>query len=368
MNVLYSCLSKSWGGMEMITLTGIKELLKRGIHVELLCAAESRIHIEANNLGILIHPVNAGSYFHPVSSIRVSLIIRKMNFDIIHTHASKDLWLLVPSLQLLSRRIPLILTKHIGSFIVKKDFLHKRLYGYVTRTIAISSIIKKNLLDTTPLREDQIVLIPNGIDTEKFNPDKTAGEKIRNEFNISSDEILIGMMARFSPGKGHEEFIKSAAELNKKYKSLKFIIVGEASRGEDSYAEEIKLLAKKLNLDNLIFAGYRTDIPETLASMDIFVFPSHAEAFGLALTEAMAMEKPTICSASDGVLDIAVDGVTSYLYEKRNKDDLVIKLSKIINDPEVRNSFGKEGRKRILEEFNLEKVTEQVLKLYEDLT
>ena len=102
--------------------------------------------------------------------------------------------------------------------------------------------------------------------------------------------------------------------------------------------------------------------------MDIFVFPSHAEAFGLALTEAMAMEKPTICSASDGVLDIAVDGVTSYLYERRNKDDLVIKLSKMIDDPEVRNSFGKEGRKRILEKFNLEKVTEQVLKLYEDLT
>jgi glycosyltransferase involved in cell wall biosynthesis len=56
--------------------------------------------------------------------------------------------------------------------------------------------------------------------------------------------------------------------------------------------------------------------------MDIFIFPSHAEAFGIALVEAMSMGKPTICSNSDGVLDIAVDDITSYLFEKQNKESL----------------------------------------------
>jgi hypothetical protein len=81
MKILYSCLSKSWGGLEMYTLTSIQQLLKRDIKVELICSAESRIHIEANNLGIILHPIKASGYFHPLTTIRLSLLIRNNNFS-----------------------------------------------------------------------------------------------------------------------------------------------------------------------------------------------------------------------------------------------------------------------------------------------
>ncbi len=353
--------------MEMVTITGIKQLMNRGIHVELLCAAESRIHIEANNLGIILHPVKARGYFHPFVSLRVAFIIRKMNFDLIHTHASKDLWVLVPALQFLRKRIPLILTKHIGSFIEKKDYLHRRLYRYVTKAIAISTAIKNNMLQTTPLNADRILLIPNGVDTQKFNPDSVSGKTIREEFAIGLDEILIGMMARFSPGKGHEEFIEAASKLNTEYSNIKFIIIGEASRGEDEYADRIKTYAEELKLNNLVFTGYRNDIPEILAALDIFVFPSHAEAFGIALIEAMAMQKPSVCSASEGVLDIAVDGQTSYLFETKNADDLADKIKSLISDPEKRKSFALAARQRVLQNFNIETVTDQIVEVYKNL-
>ncbi len=367
MKILYSCLSKSWGGMEMVTLTGIKQLLKRGIHVELLCAAESRIHIEANNLGIILHPIKAGSYFHPFSSLKLAFIIKKINYDIIHTHSSKDLWIIVPALQILRKKIPIILTKHIGSFIVKKDILHQRLYKYVTKAIAISSVIKRNIIETTPLNENRVILIPNGVDTELFNPDKINGARIRKEFEIDENKILIGMMARFSPGKGHEEFIRAAAELNKKHNNLYFIVIGEASRGEHEYESEIKLLSEKLKIHNIIFTGYRSDIPELLAALDLFVFPSHAEAFGIALIEAMSMEKPTVCSASDGILDIAVDKQTSLLFEKGNIAELENGINILINNPELRTSYAKAARTRILKNFNIDLITDSVCKLYDDL-
>jgi glycosyltransferase involved in cell wall biosynthesis len=354
--------------MEMVTLTGVKQLTKRGIHVELLCAKESRIHIEANNLGIIIHPVKAGGYFHPFSSLRLAFIISKMNFDIIHTHASKDLWVLVPSLQFLRKRIPVLLTKHIGSFIEKKDVLHRRLYRYVTKAIAISSMIRRNILETTPLKDDQIVLIPNGVDTEKFDPRRVNGDKVRDEFDVKKDDLLIGMMARFSPGKGHEEFIKASAVLNKEYKNLRFIIIGEASRGEDLYEQKIKAFADKSELQNLIFTGYRSDIPELLAAIDIFVFPSHAEAFGIALIEAMAMEKPSVCSASEGVLDIAMDGKTSLLFETHNAGDLAEKIKILITNPDKRVSFALAARQRVIENFNIDIVTDRICALYEELT
>ncbi|MDR3625856.1 MAG: glycosyltransferase family 4 protein [Ignavibacteriaceae bacterium] len=368
MKVLYSCLSKSWGGMEMVTLSAIKQLQKRHIHVELLCISESRIHIEANNIGMIIHPVNASGYFHPYITLRLASIIYRGEYDLIHTQASKDLWLLVPALKLLRSKIPLILTKHVGSGIIKKDRFHRWIYERLTLALAISRVIKKNLLDTCPLPENKVRLLHNGIDTEKFDPDKISGKVVRKEFNINSDEIIIGMLARFSPGKGHEEFLSAAEQLNTRYKNLKYLIVGEASRGENTYADSIKQLAEKHNLSNVIFTGYRSDTPQVIAGMDIFVFPSHSEAFGIALAEAMSMAKPSVCSNSDGVLDIAVDNETSYLFERKNADDLARKIEILINSPDIRIQFGKAARNRAVENFNLDILTDKVINIYNELS
>ena len=348
----------------MFTLTAVKQLIKRNINVELVCIAESRLHIEANNIGIIIHPVKASGYVHLISTIKLSSIIRKAKYDIIHTQASKDLWLLVPALKLIKSGIPLILTKQVGSAVIKKDRLHKWIYGRLTYALAISMVIQKNLIETCPLPEEKIVLLHNAIDTKIFDPVKADGKKVRDEFKLRNDEIVIGMLARFSPGKGHEEFLNAAFELNKKHGNLKFLIVGEASRGENAYAESIKKLAVEYKLENLIFTGFRSDTPDVLSAMDIFVFPSHGEAFGIALAEAMAMGKTSVCSNSDGILDIAIDGVTSYLFENKNSHDLSKRIELLITSPEKRNEFGFAARKRAVENFDLEALTDKVLNIY----
>jgi len=368
MKVLYSCLSKSWGGMEMFTITAVKQLLKRNIPVELICTAESRIHIEANNIGGIIYPIKVSGYLHTFSTLKTALLVKKGQYDVIHTQASKDLWLLVPALKIINSKIPLILTKQVGSFIIKKDFLHKWIYKRVTYALAISMMIKKNLMDTCPLNNEKILLLPNGIDTKKFSPGIAHREKIRNEFGIMGNEILIGMLARFSPGKGHEDFLLASKLLNQKYNNLKFLVVGEASRGEDDYAERIKKLAADYKLNNVIFAGYRSDTPDVLSAMDIFVFPSHSEAFGIALVEAMAMAKPSVCSNSDGILDIAVDEETSFLFENRNGEDLFRKIELLILSPEKRIEFGKAARKRAIENFDLEVLTDKVIEIYKSVS
>lgn len=366
MKILYSCLSKSWGGLEMFTLTSIQQLLKRNIAVELICAADSRIHIEANNMGIMLHPVKASSYFHPITTFRISLLLRNSKYSLVHTQVSKDLWLLVPALFLSNIKIPLFLTKQVGSFIVKKDFLHSQLYKRVKKVFAISTVIKQNLIKTTPVKPQNIIIVPNGVNIKRFDPEKIDDTKVRKEFDISSEEIVIGMLARFTPGKGHEEFLWAAKELNKEFKNLRYMIVGEPSRGEAEYADKIKQLANDYGLENIIFTGFRGDTPEVLNAMDIFTFPSHSEAFGIALVEAMAMKKPSVCSKAEGVLDIAVDNDTAYLFENKNAFDLRMKLKLLIDSNEARLRFGENARKRVVENFDLEKITDRVLKIYFD--
>jgi len=259
----------------------------------------------------------------------------------------------------------LLLTKHVGSFIVKKDFLHRWIYNRLTYALAISTIIQKNLIDTCPLPESKVLLLHDGIDINRFNPEKADAQKVRKEFKIDENEILIGMVGRFSPGKGHEEFLFAAHALNKKHDLLKFMIVGEPSRGENKYADTIKKLALDYQLKNLIITGYRSDIPEVLAAMDIFVFPSHAESFGLALAEAMAMGKPSVCSNAEGILDIATDNETSLLFENKNAYDLLKKIAMLIESAELRKRFSNAARKRAVGQFDLEILTDRVVDIYQ---
>ncbi len=352
----------------MFTITAIHQLKKRGHEVELLCYRNSRIHTQAAEEGIVVHPIKAKGYFHPVVSWRLARLISEGEFDLIHTQASKDLWVLVPAKKLSLTGIPLLMTKQVGSFIVKKDFLHKFIYRNVNYALAISEVIKQNLLDTCPLKESQILLLHNGIDTQKFNPALFNPVEARTEFGFTENDVVIGMMARFSPGKGHEEFLKAMAILERKYPGVKGLVVGEASRGEDAYANSIKQLATDLNLRSILFAGFRKDTARVFSAMDIFAFPSHSEAFGISLVEAMSMGVPSVCTNSDGVLDITVDGETGYLFQKQNEKDLAEKLEMLIVSPEKRKQFGENARKRAEAHFDLEYLTEKVIAIYNQVT
>lgn len=362
MRVLFTCLSQSWGGMEMYALTTVKQLLKHNIETELVCFPGSHLQKEATKENIVTHAFRFKSYFNPMAIKEFSSLIKKNHYDIVECGASKDLWLVVPALKLAGSTVPLFLSKQMASFIVKKDMLHRWIYRRVKKAFAISNMVAVNLEETTPLSKENIILLHNAIDTTKFDPSKIDRKKVRNEFFVDDKELLIGMIARFSPGKGHEEFLEAANILINKFSNITFIIVGEASRGEEGYAKKIKMEAQKMNLGNkLIFTGFRKDTPEILAALDIFIFPSHDEAFGIALAEALSMGKPSVCSNFAGVLDIAVDNKTSFLFEKGNGKDLATKTEQLIASKETRERFATEARKRAVEMFDLEFFTNKLI-------
>jgi glycosyltransferase involved in cell wall biosynthesis len=368
MKILYSCLSQSWGGLEMRTIQGAEQLLNKNLSVDILCYPGSRINLEAEKREINCITLKASGYFHPFKIIKLAKLIENNSYKIIHTQFSKDLWVLVPALNYLFSNIPLLLTKRMESSVSKKDFLHKWLYNRVSFVLAISEIIKKNVIETCPVPEERIILHYNGVDLKKFDPVKANREKIRHEFNIKDDEIVIGMLSRISYGKGYEEFLKAAKKLNEEFLNLKFLLVGEASPGEKRYEEEIKKLANELSLsEKIIFSGFREDIADLLSEMDIFVFPSHTESFGNSLIEAMAMEKPSVGTNSHGVLDIIDDGITGLLFNKKDENDLADRIKILINSPEKRFEIGKAAREKVKKNFDVEKQTEKLIDLYREL-
>lgn len=368
MKILLSCLSKSWGGMEMFTLTSALKLIERNVDVNLLCINNSKLNEEALKYNIKCYTVSGASYFNPFQIIKTSAIITKNEFNIIHSHASKDLWTLVPAINFSKTNdIPLVLTKHVGSAVVKKNFLHNYLYKRVNKALAISSSIRNNIIETTVIKPENIILFHNGVDIKNFNPEKADRNKLRNELNINDNILLIGMIGRMSPGKGHEEFIDSASFLLESYNNILFVIVGEASFGEEEYEIKIIKTGKEKGKGKIIFTGFRNDIPDILSALDIFILPSHAEAFGIALIEAMAMEKPVIATKSDGILDIIDDKVNGLFFEKKNTKQLTDKINYLLESKEERIRLGTNARKDVLNNFNLDTRFDKLIELYKEL-
>jgi glycosyltransferase involved in cell wall biosynthesis len=113
-----------------------------------------------------------------------------------------------------------------------------------------------------------------------------------------------------------------------------------------------------------LFAGFRRDIPDLMAAFDVFAFPSHAEAFGLVLIEAMAMERPVVSTNCDGVLDIVVDGVTGLYVNPRNAIQLANAIEKLGTDGELREKIGKNGRRRVEELFDQRRQIARIEEIY----
>jgi glycosyltransferase involved in cell wall biosynthesis len=196
----------------------------------------------------------------------------------------------------------------MGSGVSKKDLFHKFLYRNVDGIFAISNYVRDGVLSSVPIDQGKIHVLPPGISLEKYDKGLYDKNSLKNKYNIPNDSIIIGMAGRMTPGKGHEEFLSAVSMLrNSSNKKVTYLVIGNASYGEEDYEKQIHRLAKKLNIEDIVrFTGFINNIPEILSALDIFVFPSHEESFGIILIEAMAMELPVIASSNAGVLDIVI--------------------------------------------------------------
>jgi len=365
MRILQICSSPSWGGMEM-HLPILSEVLQRRKHrVFVVCSPGTMTMKDALSRGLRVFPLKIRGYFDPFAISKLAGFIRDKQIDLIHSHYSKDLWTIVPAMRL-ARRVPIILMKHIGTGHPKKDFLHRRIYNEVSHIIANSEVIRRNLIATHPISEDKVSVIHLGIDLEIYNPKRFNRSEIRGGLGIGSEELVIGIVGRLQRCKGYLEFLHMAKGVLKFHSNLKFLMVGGPSRGEEREAREILQKVDELGLgEKTIVTGYRKDVPMLMRAMDIFVFPSHAEAFGLVLIEAMAMGLPVVSSNCDGVLDIVEDGATGVLVPPKNVEGLTQAVLHLIQNPDLRRSLGEAGRRRVEERFSIETMVDRIEAVYQ---
>ncbi|MEO8514168.1 MAG: glycosyltransferase family 4 protein [Ignavibacteria bacterium] len=365
MNILISCGSYSWGGLEMISLETAKKLRETGLVAKILCSKNSRLEEESNKQGFETLPYFSKNTGIISSIFKLKRFLSNNNIDVIHSNHSHDLWVLAPALKLSGSNAKLFLTKHMASGIKKTDMLHKYLYNRVNGIFAISRYIEQSVKDTCPVPFEKIHLLPVGIDLDRFDNTKLNKNELKKKYLLPVDKLLIGIVGRITPGKGHEEFLEAAKIITEKHSgTVHFVVIGNASFGEEKYEEEIKILAKTLKIENITFTGYTSEPQKLIGVLDILAMPSHNESFGRVLLEAMALMVPVAASGNAGVIDIVIDNESGLLFEPKNSKQMAVKLMKLVESSKLRTKFAENGYKRVKDVFAFQIMTDKLIKFY----
>ncbi|MDD5473278.1 MAG: glycosyltransferase [Candidatus Methanoperedens sp.] len=199
---------------------------------------------------------------------------------------------------------------------------------------------------------ERMVVIPNGIDTERFHHDIDLRKRVRAEWYVTKNEKLIGLVGRLDPMKDHQTFLKAAALLMQERKDVRFVCVGD---GPDDYRRELQSFGEELGLDErLIWTGERQDMPAVYNALDIATSSSSfGEGFPNVVGEAMACGVP--CVVTDVGDSALIVGDTGVVVPPKSPEKLAngwkIMLERLYDN---NSTIKTKTRNRIVSEFNNE--------------
>lgn len=233
----------------------------------------------------------------------------------------------------------------------------RRIMKKATRVRVISNVIFNQVRDQG-ISESKIRLVSLRVDLSLFNPVSDTRLKVDNGWITN-----IGYVGRLVDGKGLEDLFEAISRLRQGYggqapqkrsdfagqENFKVLIFGTGP-----LEVKLKKIAEDLKISDKIewrgFVQY-SRVTEALSEIDIFVYPSWHEGFGRSIMEALAMEKAVIATRVGGIPDLINDGENGFLVEPHNPEALAQKIKELIEDKDLREKFGKAGRKFVSENF-----------------
>ncbi|HUS15696.1 MAG TPA: glycosyltransferase family 4 protein [Chloroflexia bacterium] len=212
------------------------------------------------------------------------------------------------------------------------------------QVIADGSTIRAQL--ATYLPPGRVVMIHNGVDTAAFSP-KVDGRGVRAAWGVAENEVLVGNVARLTPWKGQIYLLRAFAEIQADFPSAKLVLVGTPVFDTDAYDRELRQLVAELDLQSrVIFAGYRWDLPQVLAAIDLFVHASiEKDTSPLAVVSAMAAGKAILTTDVGGVAELFAPG-ESIQVRPADVAALAAGLRHALGDPAMRVVLGQAARRK----------------------
>lgn len=314
---------------------------------------------------------NATRSWTPTTDLRAFFellaIFRREKFDLVHTHFVKQG--LMGRVAARLARTPCVLNTVHGFYATPEDRLAKRVPLLVAEAAAarLSHFeLYQSEEDLDFARRAHVVpvsrseLLSNGIDLRRFHPDAVVAERVaqlRSEFGIPRGAVVVGIVGRLIANKGYREFFEAARLVHAELPGVRFFAIGDADPDKDHALgrEELERASR-----DVILAGWRDDVRDLLALIDIFVLPSWREGMPRSAIEAAAMGKSLVLTDIRGCREVIRDGKEGFLVPVRDPRRLAEAIGSLARDEDKRRLFGLAARNRAVERFDERKVVEIV--------
>ena len=367
MRILQINSARTFGGGERHFADLAGALAARGHEVYAALAPASPLRAELDQLPashIITLPLR--NALDVPSALALARFVREHKIEIIHAHVARD----YPLAALAARRVRnarLVITRHVP-FPMNK--LHRLTLANVARVIAVSAPVAQGLRAQKIFPADKIRVVPNGIDLARSSAVKREAARAEWRERLPAPaSLLVGTVGDLSPVKGQDIFVRAAALVCARGLSdVVFLIVGEDKSAQMRVRAQLDQLITAHKLAGRVrLLGRIEELAPFLAALDIYVSASRAEAFGLALVEAMACGVAVVATATDGSRDIIEDGTTGWLVPVGAPEVLADALVALLNDADARATLGAHARAAAHARFGLERMVDETEQVYREM-
>lgn len=312
-------------------------------------------NLKQNQLRYLLIP-----FFFLFEIASLVSLLKKYKIDLIHAH-----WLIPQGLvAIIARSLvadckPKILcTSHGTDMVGLKGYLFRWLQKKIITKVDKLTVVSTALSEyaSSLSNRDDVKIIPMGVDVAGIF--KPSTESVR-----SSNELLF--VGRLVEQKGLQYLIQALPDILNMHPQVKLTIVGE---GPERKKLQQVVVTLGLN-DQVHFLGAieNSSLIKMYRRATLFVSPSLAEGLGLTLVESLACCCPVVATDLPAIRDVVIDGVTGLVCRQKNSADLAKKICFLLENPELRKSFGESGRRHVQEHFDWEIITRRYATLFNDL-
>jgi len=204
------------------------------------------------------------------------------------------------------------------------------------------------LITNEGLPANKVIVIPNGVDTDRFAPVPDAAS-VRQELEIGPTDPVVSIVAALRPEKNHELFLEVARRVTAEITNAHFLIIGDGPR-----RGQLEQLARELNVqDHVQFLGSRDDVPRLLSASDVFALTSHNEASPVSILEAMSIGRPVVATNVGSIREVVRDGRNGFLVPPGDGARLTERIVQLIVEPLRAQAIGEAARKTVVDGYSV---------------
>ena len=350
------------------------QVLKKKFNVELVSSSGSKLDEICRTEKVIGHPIEMAREISIIKDIfsllKLIKLFIKTKPNVVHGSTPKAG--LLSMFAALLTNVPVRIyyvhgLRYEGSLGLKKKILilMERLSCYFATDIYAVSHGIKELLKADGITKKTITLIGNGsvngIDVDFFSKHHPDVLDFKKKYQINSSNFVFGFVGRLTKDKGIHELIDAFVKVNKIYSNSRLLLVGEFEIG-DPIVEEIKIEIKTNK--NIIHVGFQKDVRSFMMMMNVFVFPSYREGFGVSLMESAAMDVPAISSNITGCNEIIKNGYNGILIPSKSVFELYNAMKKMISDINLSARMSKVCRVYVVDKYEQKKLWDKTLVSY----